>query len=248
MNPRAIDDIYLRPTGSVQGGMYVFDLKTARRVHRMIVTPAHMTDTVIKRVEAIASVQKAITGLHFGDINGNSTILDIDTASAGSDDDASDGTFYDDDESVDTALTGVVSEDEIVNDNHDSAHEYDEYRDQNNDNVDEEAPNEELPGEDIDPVPALAIPTDASSADDSDNDSKSEHNDEVNTVNEDDSSHNTDEGDPTEDPNTSTETESVVEDNSAPTRTNRSKMDPRCVRVYFVNRMTFSCYYFGTLS
>ena len=64
-----------------RGGMYLFALNTGRRVHRLTATAGHMTDTIIKRVEAIARAQNAPDGILFGDMHSNTTILDIDTES-----------------------------------------------------------------------------------------------------------------------------------------------------------------------
>eukprot|EP00536_Pseudo-nitzschia_multiseries_P014537 jgi/Psemu1/39067/gm1.39067_g len=93
MNPRACDAIYLRPTGDRSGAMYLFDLNTARRIRRRTATGAHMTNTVIERVEAIAAKQNAPIDIMFGDKNAQTTILDLDTESVGSDDGASDCLF-----------------------------------------------------------------------------------------------------------------------------------------------------------
>ena len=74
-----------------------------------------MTDSVIKRVHDIARRQDAPTGMTFGDYKNNVTILDIETGSIDSendDDDASDASFMPDDGTVETVLTGVVSEQE----------------------------------------------------------------------------------------------------------------------------------------
>ena len=123
MKPRARDAIYLRPTGNPDGGFYVFDLKTARRVHRRNATRAHMTNTIIDRVHEIARKQGAPEGINFGGFDPDVTITDIDTASNApedDDDDASDGTYEEnsDDETVETEVTGEVeSDDESVEDN-----------------------------------------------------------------------------------------------------------------------------------
>jgi hypothetical protein len=112
MRARANDAIYMRPTGSRSGGFYALDLKTGQRVHRQSATLAHMTDTVIERVHSLAKEKGAPFGLQFSDINNNTTILDLDTTpQPDSDDDASDGSFNPDDaRSVDTELTGIITE------------------------------------------------------------------------------------------------------------------------------------------
>ena len=115
MKPRAADAIYLRPTGTPDGAFFVFDLKTARRVRKHSATPAHMTDSVIKRVHEIAESQDVPIGLTFGDTENNVTILDLDTQSIATkddDDNASDASFVPEDQSVETELTGVVDEQE----------------------------------------------------------------------------------------------------------------------------------------
>ena len=57
MKERATDSIYLRPTWTANGSFFVFDLRTARCVRKHSATLAHMTDSVIKRVHAIADSQ-----------------------------------------------------------------------------------------------------------------------------------------------------------------------------------------------
>ncbi|VEU43169.1 unnamed protein product, partial [Pseudo-nitzschia multistriata] len=110
MDPRARDAIYLRPTGDVQGAMYLFDLATQRRIRRKTATLAHMTDTVIRRVEEIARKQNSPDGLIYGDAHGQTTIMDIDTDSLASDEDASDCSFVpSDDTSIASDLSGVDS-------------------------------------------------------------------------------------------------------------------------------------------
>ena len=111
MKARATDSIFLRPTGHPNGGFYVFDLQSARRVHRRSATLAHMTDTIIDRVDAIAKQQDAPIGIMYGDSHHTSTILDIETEDAPDDDDASDTSYHPskDDDSTDSELTGFVS-------------------------------------------------------------------------------------------------------------------------------------------
>ena len=113
MKPRANDAIYLRPTGSAAGGFYVFDLTTARRVHRRSGRLAHMTNSIIDTVHRIAKNEGSPVGLVFGDSLNRSTILDFETDSPPSDDDASDTSYNpddDDDQSTGTELTGTLSE------------------------------------------------------------------------------------------------------------------------------------------
>ena len=90
----------MRPTGSANGGFYVFDLKTARCVHRNYATPATMTQVIIDRIHEIAKAQKAPIGVTFGDFENKITILDLEDLSL-ADDDASD-TDYKDDDTVET--------------------------------------------------------------------------------------------------------------------------------------------------
>ena len=115
MEVRADDSIYLRPSGNRQGGFFVFDLSTGRRVHRMHGTPAPMTDSVISRVEEIADAQDAPDGLIFGDSNNNQTMDDFDEAENEDDDNASDGSYNpaDDEISVETTLTDTTDTSEI---------------------------------------------------------------------------------------------------------------------------------------
>ena len=122
MGARAGESIYLRPTGNPDGGFYVFDLATARKVHRYSATAAHMTQSVIDRVHTIAAEQQAPKGFNLGGFNDETTILDLDDRSnvpeEEDDDEASDTTYDDDDDSVDTALTDVVTDDEDDGENY----------------------------------------------------------------------------------------------------------------------------------
>ena len=121
MRPRAHDGIYLRPTGNENGGFYVFDLQTERRVHRMNATAAHMTQTIINKVEQIAKDQGCPTGIIFGNSEGGTTINDMETNDIPSDDDASDGTYQEeeeDEESVGTTFTATTMEDYLSDDSY----------------------------------------------------------------------------------------------------------------------------------
>ena len=114
MKPRANDAIYLRPTGCENGGFFVFDLKTERRVHRMNATGAHMPQSIITKVETIAKEQEAPVGIVFGGLDGSTTINDIEVKDIPSDDDASDATYEEEDNiSVETDLTGVTDEESL---------------------------------------------------------------------------------------------------------------------------------------
>lgn len=95
--PRAIDAIFLRPTGNPNGGMYVLDLQSGRRVHRTRARSAHMTNVIIQRVEAMALAQGCPAGLLFGNAEGETTILDIDSDDDGSAGDESDDDYDEDD-------------------------------------------------------------------------------------------------------------------------------------------------------
>eukprot|EP00536_Pseudo-nitzschia_multiseries_P002311 jgi/Psemu1/5275/gm1.5275_g len=110
MNPRAVNAIYLWPSNNKQGDFFVFDLKTARHMHRCSATLARITNTIIQRVRNIADKQSAPDGLTFGDRHGNTAILDLDTESVGTDDGATDASFHPimaADDTDDTVLTGV---------------------------------------------------------------------------------------------------------------------------------------------
>ena len=107
---RRIDAIFLRPTGNRNGEMYLFDLATGRKVHKYRATPAHMTNTIIKRAEAIALAQGSPSGLLFGNAQGNTTIRDIEPEDYDSDyEDESDDEYHEDsdDEEEDINLTGA---------------------------------------------------------------------------------------------------------------------------------------------
>ena len=95
MKPRATDCIYLHPTGTPDGAFMVLNLRTGQKVRRYSGTLAHMTDTIINRVEEIAECENMPSGITFTD-NNDVTIYDIETesiASADDDDDASDESY-----------------------------------------------------------------------------------------------------------------------------------------------------------
>ena len=69
-----------------------------------------MTSTIIDRVHLIAISQNAPIGLTFGDSQDKVTILDLDTKNNNNDDNASDVAFEQDDDTIESELTGVVSE------------------------------------------------------------------------------------------------------------------------------------------
>ena len=147
MKPRASDAIFLQTTGNPDGGFYVFDLKTARRVHRRTATRAHVTDTVINRVHEIARKQQAPEGINFGGFDEDTTIHDFDDQDVGSeddDDDASDESYYgeaEDNDTVDTELTGVTSG---------SDSDAIEYHENQNDAINDEEDNQATINEDAD--------------------------------------------------------------------------------------------------
>ena len=112
MNVRAIDGIYLRPTGSPDGAFWVLNLNTGERVRRLSARAAHMTDTIIKRVEELATLEGMPIGITMKDRNqvtvDRITINDLDTESIASideDDNASDDSYAPDDESIETRLS-----------------------------------------------------------------------------------------------------------------------------------------------
>ena len=109
MDPRALDTIYLRPSGNIQGGYYAFDLRSASRIHRMHGTALHMTENVINRVAEIAIEQNAPIGITFGDAHNRTTILDIDTDENEDDDDASDASYIAENDDDDTSIASVLS-------------------------------------------------------------------------------------------------------------------------------------------
>eukprot|EP00536_Pseudo-nitzschia_multiseries_P007766 jgi/Psemu1/18687/gm1.18687_g len=80
--------------------MFLVDLATER--------------TVINRVHKIASKQNSPDGITFGDAKGNTTILDLDTESVATDEDASDKLFNPDDEgSINSHLSGSLNGEEL---------------------------------------------------------------------------------------------------------------------------------------
>ena len=159
MTPRAIDAIYLRPTGNLNGGHFVFNLKTARRVHRKRLTAVNMTDSIINKVEAIARAQNGARGIMFGDREGLTTIHDLHPTDTDSDED-----YTPDDASVDSHLTGVTTEtspvtdsdgdDSDENDSNGEPHEEDIY------NPMPRAPPDTTHPDPIDHEPASATDTD----------------------------------------------------------------------------------------
>jgi hypothetical protein len=69
---RTIDEIYLRPVNSMQGGHELFDLNSGRVITRARVTQIPVTDVVIKAIEQIAEDQ-GFKSLKFK--NGKGTIF-----------------------------------------------------------------------------------------------------------------------------------------------------------------------------
>ena len=119
MKPRAVDGIYLRPTGAMDGSFFVLNLVTGQRIRRRTATAAHMTTTIIRRVEELAESEGMPIGLTMTDRNNENpvTIHDMEEASVGSidkDDNASDASFTPDDESVETTLTEFEKDDNIM--------------------------------------------------------------------------------------------------------------------------------------
>ena len=82
MDERTSDAIYCFPSGSTQGGYWVYKLATNQVVHRNQATLVHTSDTIIQRVEDIAHKESAPEGLVFGDRNNNTTILEYEEEDA----------------------------------------------------------------------------------------------------------------------------------------------------------------------
>ena len=119
MKERANDSIYLRPTGTPDGAFYAMNLDTGERIRRLRGVQAHITNTIIKRVEQLATQQGMPEGLVMRDRNmeviARITIRDLETESIVSMDDdsnASDDSYSDneDEMSVDSELSGVITE------------------------------------------------------------------------------------------------------------------------------------------
>ena len=118
MQPRAVDAVYLRPTGSLTRGFWAYDINTGERIHRHSATPTPLTKAMSKRIDVIAQKQKVPAGLIFGNSTGQTTILDLDTTPNTGDDDASD-TFYQPDNdtgSIASDLSGVIDEETAIAD------------------------------------------------------------------------------------------------------------------------------------
>ncbi|VEU34053.1 unnamed protein product [Pseudo-nitzschia multistriata] len=112
MKPRAVDALYLRPTGSTTGGFYAFDINSCKRIHRKSATATPLTKAIVQQVARIAEGQQMPTGIYFGDAGGNTTILDLDDSPNMDDDDASDASYSPEDSaSVETELSGYVDAD-----------------------------------------------------------------------------------------------------------------------------------------
>ena len=112
MQPRAIDALYLRPTGTPDGAFWVLNLETGQRSRRLQATAATLTNTIIRRVEELATAEGMPKGIEITDQRGV-TIMDIDTETPeGVDDDsnASDDDFSQDDSSRDSEFTGYDSD------------------------------------------------------------------------------------------------------------------------------------------
>ena len=113
LDPRALDTIYLRPSGNVQGGYWAYDVNSAHRVHRMHGTAMPMTDSIIERINSLG--KEYPEGIIFGDANNENTILDFDITENEDDDDVSDASFQpdDDDESIDSTVSDTTDVTEV---------------------------------------------------------------------------------------------------------------------------------------
>ena len=78
MKARAVDALYLQPTGSITGGFYAFDINSGKRIHWKSPTAAPLMQMLLRRVTHIAEADKMPSGVYFGDPEGNTTILDLD--------------------------------------------------------------------------------------------------------------------------------------------------------------------------
>ena len=120
MDPRAVDAVYLRPTGTLTGGFWAYDINTCQRIYRMNATPTSLTTTMRNRIEEIGRTQQMPNRIMFGNSKGATTILDIETTANTDKDDASDTSYNDKDAdvaSVETTLMGVINK-EIAIENH----------------------------------------------------------------------------------------------------------------------------------
>lgn len=93
MKVRATYSIYLRPSGNMNGGFYVYSLITGQRLHRMHATLQPITQAVIDRIAHFAIEQKAPTGLAFDDDAQGVTLIDLERDPKEDNDDASDKTY-----------------------------------------------------------------------------------------------------------------------------------------------------------
>ena len=76
--PRTIDAIYLRPTKTIQGGHEVLDLRSQRVITRQKVTAIPISDTIIAKVEDMATEQ-GIKSLKFFNRKNQELFEDADT-------------------------------------------------------------------------------------------------------------------------------------------------------------------------
>ncbi|VEU41596.1 unnamed protein product [Pseudo-nitzschia multistriata] len=94
MKPRADNAVYMRPTGSLAGGFFAYDVNTGQLIRRQTGVSLPMPDAVIKRLEGIAKAESMPQGLVFGYQQGLTTILDLHTEDpVGDDNDATDGSY-----------------------------------------------------------------------------------------------------------------------------------------------------------
>ena len=106
---RSNNCIYTRPCGNLQGGFFIYDLKTLERTHCYLGSVLPMPESVIKLFEDITRKERCPDGLDFTSGDGTQTILNIANPMSDTLDDADSAYQPSDASSVDTALTGVIS-------------------------------------------------------------------------------------------------------------------------------------------
>ena len=70
------------PSGSTQGGFWVYKLSTNQVVHHNQAALAHTSDTSSQRMKESANMESTPEGLIFGDRNNDTTILDLEEEDA----------------------------------------------------------------------------------------------------------------------------------------------------------------------
>ena len=106
---RSNDCIYTRPCGNLQGGFFVYDLKTLECTHQNFGSNVPMPESVIKLVEDITRKQRCPDRLVFTSRDGTHTILYIANPLSDMLVNADSAYQHSDTSSVYTSLTGVVS-------------------------------------------------------------------------------------------------------------------------------------------